>query len=295
MTNFVFSAVPTIPTPPPPLPTSYLPALLVVFSSVTLQTTRGTTALTSSPAASSLVMLFFDEDVFPLQAPPRLPISTPSLRSILFLRRLRSHLYLRDAWPRRHGSRLHLRHTWPHRPRSLHAWLRRRAQPRRLPPVWLATPTPPTSTTVAGVPLPRFQPTRLLVLAASPQCTTHDHHPPRPPDGDSSRSRCSPPRRPADTNDQRTSGHLLGSLLRSRGPRRSPPASRYGGVHGPARQPHLESGAASTRHQRGYRQVDHPPQADLGWLTRPLQGPLGPSGLHSAAQSGLRQDLQPRR
>jgi hypothetical protein len=36
----------------------------------------------------------------------------------------------------------------------------------------------------------------------------------------------------------------------------------------------------SIRHQRGNRQVDFSPQADLGRLPRPLQGPLGPLGLH---------------
>jgi hypothetical protein len=37
------------------------------------------------------------------------------------------------------------------------------------------------------------------------------------------------------------------------------------------------------------------PQADLRWLPRPLEGLLGPSGLHLAPQSGLRRDLKPRR
>jgi hypothetical protein len=36
------------------------------------------------------------------------------------------------------------------------------------------------------------------------------------------------------------------------------------------------------------------PQTDFGWLPRPLQGPLGPSGLHRAPRSRLRRDLQPR-
>jgi hypothetical protein len=49
---------------------------------------------------------------------------------------------------------------------------------------------------------------------------------------------------------------------------------------------------SSTRHQRGHWQVDLLPQADLGWLARPLQGPLGPSMLHSVPRSGLRRDLQ---
>jgi hypothetical protein len=61
-----------------------------------------------------------------------------------------------------------------------------------------------------------------------------------------------------------------------------------------AGQPHLGPGAASTRHQHGYWQVAFLPQAHLGWLARPLQGSLGPSGLHQAPRSGLRRDLQPR-
>jgi hypothetical protein len=51
----------------------------------------------------------------------------------------------------------------------------------------------------------------------------------------------------------------------------------------------------STRHQRGHRQVAISPQAHLGRLPRPLQGPLGPLGLHSTPRSGLRRDLKPRR
>jgi hypothetical protein len=84
-------------------------------------------------------------------------------------------------------------------------------------------------------------------------------------------------------------------LLRSRHPRRSPLASRYRGVCGPADQPHLEPCAASTMHQCGDRQVDLPPQDDLGWLTRPLQGPLSPSELYPAPRSGPRRGLQLRR
>jgi hypothetical protein len=73
-------------------------------------------------------------------------------------------------------------------------------------------------------------------------------------------------------------------------------AQREGAVcRGLAGQPHLGLGPMSSRHQRGHRQVALSPQADLGWLPRPLQGLLGPSGLHPAPRSGLRRDLQPRR
>jgi hypothetical protein len=87
-------------------------------------------------------------------------------------------------------------------------------------------------------------------------------------------------------------GCLPGHLCLHR-PRRPPPASHYGGVYGPTGQPHLRPGAASTRHQRGHRPVALSPQADLGRLHRPLQGPLGPSRLHPAPRIGLQQNLQP--
>ena len=48
---------------------------------------------------------------------------------------------------------------------------RLQARHRHLPPVWLVSLTLPSSTTVAGGPLPRLLPTRLLVPALSPQCT----------------------------------------------------------------------------------------------------------------------------
>jgi hypothetical protein len=53
---------------------------------------------------------------------------------------------------------------------------------------------------------------------------------------------------------------------------RSPAPVRpcYGGVRGHVGQPHLGPGAASTRHQRGHRQVALSPQANLGRLPRPL-------------------------
>jgi hypothetical protein len=109
----------------------------------------------------------------------------------------------------------------------------------------------------------------------------------------------SSPRRPADPGsgyDLHSSGRIPCALLRSRCPRRPTLASCYGGgVRSPLGQPHLGPGAVSTRHQRGHRQVAISPQADLGWLPRPLQGPLGPSGLHPAPRSRLRRDLQPRR
>jgi hypothetical protein len=37
----------------------------------------------------------------------------------------------------------------------------------------------------------------------------------------------------------------------------------------------------------GYQQVDVLPQFELGWLTRPLHGPLGPLGFHLMLWSGL--------
>jgi hypothetical protein len=118
----------------------------------------------------------------------------------------------------------------------------------------------------------------------------------RPPDGDSVCRRRSLPRRPTDPGsgyDCHSSRHLPGPLLRSHRPRRPPLSSRYGGVHGPTDQPHLGPSAVSTRHQRGHRQLALSPQANLRRLPRPLQGPLGPSGLHPAPWSGLRRDLQP--
>jgi hypothetical protein len=87
----------------------------------------------------------------------------------------------------------------------------------------------------------------------------------------------------------------LGPLLRSRRSRRSRLVSCVSEVRGLAGQPHLGIGAASTRQQRGYRQVHLPPQTHLRWLARPLQGSLGPSELHSAPQRRLQRDFQPRR
>jgi hypothetical protein len=123
-------------------------------------------------------------------------------------------------------------------------------------------------------------------------------HPPRPRprtlDGDTSLSRSSLPCRPAGSHSQRCSGSLLGFLLRSCCSRRSPLASRHGGVCGPVGQPHLGPDATFTGHQHGYQQMDLLPQAHLGWLARHLQGSLGTLRLHSASQSGLRHDLQSR-
>jgi hypothetical protein len=125
MTTFVSSVVPAIPTHPSLLPTNYLHAPLVVLSLVTPLTTRGTATLTSSPtASSSLVMLFLTKMFFPLLAPSRLPISTPCLSLILFLlhpdrsqsrpswlRRLRSRVSPRHARSRCPGSCPYLRHA----------------------------------------------------------------------------------------------------------------------------------------------------------------------------------------
>jgi hypothetical protein len=121
-------------------------------------------------------------------------------------------------------------------------------------------------------------------------------HPPRPwarpPDGDSARRWRSPPRRPADPGScyvQHSTRRFPGALLRLHCPHRPTLALCYGGgVRDPLGQPHLGPGAASTRHQRGHRHVAISPQANLGRLPRPLQGPLGPLGLHPAPRSGLR-------
>jgi hypothetical protein len=84
-TTFACSAVPAIPTLPPPLPISYLLAPPTASSSVTPLTTRGIAVLTSSPTAySSLVTSFSTKMCFPLLAPPHPSISTLSLSPIRF-------------------------------------------------------------------------------------------------------------------------------------------------------------------------------------------------------------------
>ena len=51
--------------------------------------------------------------------------------------------------------------------------------------------------------------------------------------------------------------------------------------------------STSNRHQRGQRQVDLPLQAHLGWLARPLQGLLGPSGIHSTPRVDYDETFSP--
>jgi hypothetical protein len=75
-----------VPVIPPSLLTSSFLAPFTVFSLVTPLTTRGTAALTSSPTASSLAMLFLTRMSFPSLDPPRLLIFTSSsTRTLSFL------------------------------------------------------------------------------------------------------------------------------------------------------------------------------------------------------------------
>ena len=49
----------------------------------------------------------------------------------------------------------------------------------------------------------------------------------------------------------------------------------------------------SARYQCGHSQVALSPQADFGWLPRPLQGSLGSSGLHPATRRGYDETFSP--
>jgi hypothetical protein len=279
--------------------------------------------LTSSPTtSSSLVTLFSTKMCFSLLAPPHPSISTPSLNPIRFplyprrpalrlypclmwLRRLCSHLYPCLTRPQRLRLCLFPRHARPRRPHLCHVRPRRRARlasstlpsyttvasapllqllltrPRRR--VRPASPTPPSFSTVVSRPRPRLQTHRRP--APSPQCTTW-----LPYFAD-----------PEDVMVTRRAASVLRLVDRlilaadTTATRRPPLASRYGGVRAPAGQPHLGPSVASTRHQRGHQHVALSPQAEFRRLRLPLQGPLGPLGLHLVPRCVLRRDHQPRR
>jgi hypothetical protein len=192
-TTFAFSVVPAILTLLPPLPISYLLAPLVASSWATPLTTRGIAALTSPHiASSSLIMSSSTKMCFPLLAPPHPSISTPYLSLIwlpLHPRRPALCRYLHHVRPRRLRSHLFLCHARPRRPCLCHVRPRRLLQ-RHVRPcrrARLASPTLPSSTAAVSVPLPWHPLTRtrrrarLALPNPSSSITAASRPCPRPP------------------------------------------------------------------------------------------------------------------